>query len=210
MNATGIVWVLCCGLLLFPTAQARTKRTANCSQFNIDAIRSEALHPASIRPLFGACHTKTSNGFPTPDPNCTPGSFNPTVTAAVLANPSFRTACVRQKATTAKEKAATYRWYAIRHPSNNAGATQSCELDHLVPLELGGADTLDNIWPQCGPPGVALDERYFKQKDAVENYLAWMVRRGQMNLTLAREGIASDWTQYLRAAEQHCTSGGCE
>jgi ATP-dependent DNA ligase len=26
------------------------------------------------------------------------------------------------------------------------------------------------LWPQCGPNEVELNERYFKQKDAVENY----------------------------------------
>ena len=196
--------------LLGVSAQAKGKHPVDCSQFNIDPLASQALHSRSLRFFFGACHTRMSNSFAIPDPNCTPGAFNPTITPALLSNPSFRTSCVRQHTTTAKEKAATYRWYSIPHPSNNAGATQSCELDHLVPLELGGADTLDNIWPQCGPPGISLNERYFKQKDMVENYLAWMVRRGQMDLTVARKGIASDWTQYLGAAKQHCTARGCQ
>jgi hypothetical protein len=55
-------------------------------------------------------------------------------------------------------------------------------LDHLVPPELGGADGLGNIWPECGPEGVALDDRFFKRKDHVENYLAEQVRDGQMSL----------------------------
>lgn len=202
----GLVFWL--GLLGF-SAKAKTKRAADCSQFNIDPLASESFRSTGVRALFGACHTRMSNGFPIPDPHCTPGAFNPTVTVSVLTNSSFRTSCVRQRATTAKEKATTYRWYSIPHPSNNSGASQSCELDHLVPLELGGADTLDNIWPQCGPPGVALDERYFKQKDLVENYLAWMVRHGQMDLMLARKGIATDWTQYFEAAKQHCNSKSC-
>jgi len=196
--------------LLGLSAHAKTKRPANCSQFRIDPLASEPFRSPGLHPLLGMCRTRTSNGFPLPDPSCTPGAFNSTVTLSILRNPFFRTACVRQQATSAKEKATTYHWYSIRHPSNNAGAVQFCELDHLVPLELGGADTLDNIWPQCGPPGVSLDERYFKQKDAVENYLAWMVRRGQIDLTLARKGIATDWTQYLAAARQHCRSVKCE
>ncbi len=53
----------------------------------------------------------------------------------------------------------TYLWYNVRHPSNNTGASQTYELDHLVSLEIGGADTLENIWPQCGPKGVALRKR---------------------------------------------------
>jgi len=52
-------------------------------------------------------------------------------------------------------------------------------LDHLISLELGGADTLDNIWPQCGPSGVALPQRFFKEKDTVENFLAMQVREAE-------------------------------
>ena len=45
----------------------------------------------------------------------------------------------------------TYEWYGLARPYENNGDNQVCELDHLVPLELGGADGLGNIWPQCGP-----------------------------------------------------------
>jgi hypothetical protein len=74
-------------------------------------------------------------------------------------------------------------------------------LDHLVPLELGGADGLGNIWPQCGPDDVRLRDRYFKRKDQVENYLAAKVRAGQMSLDEAQRGIAADWTQSLDASK---------
>lgn len=150
------------------------------------------------------------NGFSIPDPACTPGAVNPTVTVTVLRDQAFRTACVRQQVTTEQQKAQTYRWYAIPHPANNNAGSQSCELDHLVSLELGGADTLDNIWPQCGPPGVPLVQRHFKQKDMVENYLAWRVRRGEMDLRQAQKGIATNWTQYLAEAKKHCTSKRCQ
>jgi len=103
-----------------------------------------------------------------PDLACTPGAINPTLTVAVLRDPTFRTGCVRQQTTTEEQKASTYGTYGIPHPSSNTGPSQTCELDHLVSLELGGADTLDNIWPQCGLSGVALDQRYFKEKDAEE------------------------------------------
>jgi hypothetical protein len=174
----------------------------DCSQFNIDPTASQSLGPAStLSP--GACHTRMSHGFPVPDPACTPGAINPTVTEDVLRNPAFRTSCVRSHATTEEQKFATYGYYNILHPVHNSGLTQTCELDHLVPLELGGADTLDNIWPQCGSPSgdvVLPDDRFFKQKDMVENYLARMVRDGKMKQSDAQKGIATDWTQYLDAA----------
>jgi hypothetical protein len=167
-------------------ASARSRRPPNCSQFNIDPKASRSLRPVTLPPSESDCRTRILNGSPIPDPNCTPGAINPSVTADVLRDPAFHTACVRQQVTTEHEKAQTYRWYSISHPANNSGGAQSCELDHLVSLELGGPDTLENIWPQCGPPGLPLDERYFKQKDLVENYLAWRVRRSQMDLAQAQ------------------------
>jgi hypothetical protein len=155
------------------------------------------------------CATRTSNGLPVPDPNCTPGAVDPTVTIAVLRDRRFTTRCVRDGATNAEEKATTYAWYNLPLPSNKSGANQICELDHLIPLELGGADTLDNIWPQCGPSGVALPQRFFKEKDTVENFLAMQVKQGQMDLGAAQRGIATDWTQFLGEAMRACPEGRC-
>jgi hypothetical protein len=147
-----------------------------------------------------------------PDPKCTPGAVNPTVTLQVLSDPNFRTGCIRNCVTSERDKSGTYRLYGIPHPVNNQGPNQVCELDHLVPLALGGADTLENIWPQCGPNQVALSERYFKQKDMVESYLADQVRTGQMSVAKAQTAIAADWTQFLSMAKVFCSKNprGCK
>lgn len=144
----------------------------------------------------------SKKGLPIPDPNCTPGAINPSYTLEVLKDPQFTTKCTRDQGTTAQDKYRAYRWYSMEHPPNNTGDKQICELDHLVPLEIGGSDTLDNIWPQCGPPGVPPDQRYFKLKDTVENYLAFEVLTGKMKLSGAQKGIAEDWTQYLDDARK--------
>jgi hypothetical protein len=104
-----------------------------------------------------------------------------------------RQALLTERLPQEEEKAKTYEWYNLPLPSNNSGENQTCELDHLISLELGGADTLANIWPQCGPSGVALPQRFFKEKDTVENFLAMQVREGQMDLSEAQKGIATDW-----------------
>jgi hypothetical protein len=163
------------------------------------------VDPAASIPLSrvtsnAACSTRTINGYPVPDPACTPGAINPTVTLNVLQNDEFRTGCERNTASSPREKAETYDAYNILHPANNRGRNQICELDHLVSLELGGADSIDNIWPQCGPDDVELAHRYFKIKDGVENYLATEVRAGHMSLAEAQHGIARNWTQYIEKA----------
>jgi 5-methylcytosine-specific restriction endonuclease McrA len=177
--------------------------SANC--FTIDPKAAKPLAAEALPPTH-ACHARMSHGFPIPDPTCSPGATNPTITVQILRTATqppttgFRTSCLRDKGTSAHAKAATYDWYGVLHPARNTGANQTCELDHIISLELGGADTLDNIWPECGPPGVALNDRYFKQKDLVENYLADQVRTGAMTLEAAQIGIATDWTKYRAAA----------
>jgi len=159
-------------------------------------------------PAEGACRARMRNGYPLPDPRCTPGGANPSVTLDVLRDPQWRTREVRNCATSEAQKHVAYRWYGIEKPRINSNENQVCELDHLVPLELGGADGLGNIWPECGPDGVTLNERYFKKKDHVENYLADEVKAGRMPLEAAQRGIASDWTQYLEDAERWCAARG--
>ena len=153
-------------------------------------------------PENGSCRTTLSNGYPVPDKRCTPGGMVPDLSADVLRSRLWRTKCIRNCQSSEAEKHTVYDWYDLPKPIHNNGKNQVCELDHLVPIELGGADGLGNIWPQCGPNEVALHDRYFKRKDEVEGYLATKVRDGDMSLDEAQRGIASDWTQYLPAAER--------
>jgi len=205
-------FVLLC--FVAPLAQSqmdteRSKTPTTCAQFKINQKASQPIHAVNLPPS-STCKIKADNAKYIPDPSCTPGAINPTVTEAMLKNPAFRTGCIRNEATTEEQKTTTYGWYKQTHPSDNTGEGQTCELDHLIPLYLGGADTLDNIWPQCGPDGVALDDRYFKEKDKVEYYLGQQVREGNIALADAQQGIASDWTQYLPKADAFCRSGKCD
>ena len=188
--------------------RSRHEREAplTCGQFNVTC--ASRYFSSWHRPADRVCSTSLRHGYPVPDPHCTPGGIDPTVTADVLRNPAWRTACIRDCAVSEADKHVAYRWYSLRTPRKNSGARQVCELDHLVPLELGGADGLGNIWPQCGPSRTILENRYFKVKDRVENYLADEVKAGKMPLDAAQRGIAADWTQYLDAANRYCEAGG--
>ena len=62
-----------------------------------------------------------------------------------MKRPRFRTACERNKATSGNAKNVTYDWYGIPHPADNTGLNQICELDHLISIEIGGADTLRHV-----------------------------------------------------------------
>jgi hypothetical protein len=193
-----LFYVLAC-IAFLAAEPAWSARTVNCH--NVDPMGDAPIKQVELPPTR-LCVAKTSNDFLIPDPNCTPGAINPTVTVRILKARDYSTGCTRDQATGRTVKNQTYDWYNFPHPENNSGQNMVCELDHFIPLELGGADTLDNIWPQCGPNDVELNERYFKQKDLVENYLAAQVKAGAMDLSEAQRGIAADWTQYLDAASQ--------
>jgi hypothetical protein len=184
-----------------PSAQSE-----NCSALGI-TCGSSYFQPWQ-EPADGACHTSIRNGYPIPNPQCTPGGINSTVTVSVMQDPGWRTRCIRNCEVSQAKKHIAYNWYQIPNPQHNSGSNQVCELDHLVPLELGGADGMGNIWPQCGPDDADLRNRYFKLKDRVENYLTDEVRSGRIPLDEAQRGIASDWTQYLDDANRYCTNGG--
>jgi 5-methylcytosine-specific restriction endonuclease McrA len=190
------------------TQATSSNSTEVCEDLGIDASASEPFTSVPV-PSSKQCHTGMSHDLPIPDPSCTPGAIDPTVTEEVLKDSRFRTKCIRNLVTSASKKNSTYDWYGLNHPSNNTGATQTCELDHLVPLELGGADTLDNIWPQCGPDDVGLASRFFKRKDAIENFLTSQVKAGKMSLNDAQHGIATDWTQYIIDG-QECEDSNCD
>jgi hypothetical protein len=180
-----------------------------CADCPVLSVNPQASRPLGRAATSALCRVRVRNGLPLPDPKCTPGAINPTVTSAVLQDNSFRTGCVRNCSTTQRDRSATYRRYGIQHPRGNSGQNQVCELDHLVPLELGGADTIENIWPQCGPSDSALRNRYFKQKDIVENYLTQRVKDGIMELAEAQKQIARDWTVFLGPAKEWCAAHRC-
>jgi hypothetical protein len=63
------------------------------------------------------------------------------------------------------------------------------KIDHLIPLELGGADTIDNLWPQslrAKPYGA-------DRKELLTEVLLERIRAGQMTIVQAQEQIRSDW-----------------
>jgi hypothetical protein len=72
--------------------------------------------------------------------------------------------------------------------------TRKYELDHLIPLELGGSNDAANLWPE--PGGL---EYGFARKDRLENALHRLVCTGQLDYREAQQAIAADWwAAYLR------------
>jgi hypothetical protein len=65
-----------------------------------------------------------------------------------------------------------------------------CEVDHLIPLELGGSNDMKNLWPQPDDPRPGSPE-----KDQLENELHSQVCSGKMPLADAQKCITSNWAE---------------
>jgi hypothetical protein len=63
------------------------------------------------------------------------------------------------------------------------------KIDHLIPVELGGADTIDNLWPQ------RLKARPYgpDRKELLAEVLLQRIARKQITLEQAQEQIRTDW-----------------
>ena len=63
------------------------------------------------------------------------------------------------------------------------------KIDRLIPAELGGADTLDNLWPQsvrARPYGT-------DRKELLTEVLLKKIRDGKLTIEQAQEAISRDW-----------------
>ena len=115
-----------------------------------------------------------------PDPKLTPGDVLE-VRVRDIAVPGYSKK-VRNVTASTKKKA--YEEYGITHREKG-----EYEVDHLISLQLGGSNSLKNLWPQS----------YQTQpwnayiKDAVENELHARVVDGSMDLKTAQRMIATNW-----------------
>src|SRR5215475_8705762 len=85
------------------------------------------------------------------------------------------------------QKAEALGRYGIR-PESFSG-----ELDHLVPVALGGSNDPDNLWPFRGTSDLTLDA-----KNALAAKLHDMVCSGKMSLKDAQDAFKKDWAKAYR------------
>jgi hypothetical protein len=139
----------------------------------------------------GECHTTILNaaaGLVLPDPGCTPGAIDPAVTQANISS----TIC--KKGWTATVRAPEDQTRAFKKISLAAyGQSYSrlTELDHFLPLELGGSNSVSNLWPE---PNDATATSVNNPKDGVEDSLNHAVCRHQVTLKAAQYAMATNWT----------------
>lgn len=117
-----------------------------------------------------------------PDPKLTPGDTFEVTAADVCASGYSRK--VRNVPQAVKEQ--VYREYGITEHR-----PREFEVDHLISLELGGSNSIRNLWPES----YRTQPWNARVKDRLENRLHELVCSGQLDLQTAQRAIASDWIE---------------
>jgi hypothetical protein len=118
---------------------------------------------------------------PLPDPQCTPGAYFKNADRAHICKPGY-TKTVRNVSAALKQR--VYAEYAITQHSRS-----SYEVDHLVPLELGGSNSITNLFPEAATPKPG-----FHEKDRLENKTHDAVCSSARALRATQRSIAKNWT----------------
>jgi hypothetical protein len=114
-----------------------------------------------------------------PDPKLTPGAtFDVTLTD--ISAPGYSK---KVRHVTAEMRREVFREYGIGH--YNPG---DYEVDHLIPLSLGGSNSIKNLWPESYR--TTLNAHV---KDRLEDRLHALVVRGSVDLKTAQKEISEDW-----------------
>lgn len=81
-----------------------------------------------------------------------------------------------------------FKRYGIR-----MGGPESYNIDHLIPVSLGGSNDVKNLWPQP-----LSGEWNHQKKNKLEDHLHKLVCQGELDLKTAQREIASDWVSAYR------------
>jgi hypothetical protein len=152
--------------------------------------------PISLTPVEVSsvnAHIGPEDAYPNLD--LTPGAIDPAVTQdnieSTICAPGYTKSVRPPQAITHRLKVQLLAAY------DRTGDLRDYELDHFIPLELGGCpDCVTNLWPE--PYGSSFGAR---QKDRVENYLHRQVCSGEITLRQAQDAVRIDWVKVYNHLE---------
>ena len=160
--------ILACGLLASCTAP----QSLGTGQ---DAFKASPVVAASPT----ASVVAAASGVAMPDARLTPGAVFD-VTAAQVCVPGYSKS-VRDVTTATKDQ--VYKTYGI-----TSHAEGQYEIDHLVPLEIGGSNDIRNLWPEPAEPRPG-----FHEKDKLEDALHALICNGKLEIGEAQQEVMRDW-----------------
>ncbi len=182
MNSPGnismffLVLLLCVSSVLY-YSKAKAENELNN---NLEIILSSDASTTSLA-IRNKEENCTING-PLPDSSCTPGS--------VFTDKTLTEICVPGYTKTVRDVPDKLRKEIYLSYGTTPGPRGSYELDHLIPLAIGGDNSISNLWPESATPSPG-----FKEKDLVEVYLREEVCAGRVSITVAQSRVASNWLE---------------
>jgi len=169
------------GLAISMLASLAWARTTSARQVQVGATFTTDVVVAA-----GVAQSDTALRFPfVPDPVKTPGAALP-VSAKDICVPGYSK---RVRDVPVEVKRMVYASYGIR--TREPG---EYEIDHLISLQLGGSNSIRNLWPESfrtSPWNAYV-------KDALEDELHRRVCAGTLDLAEAQKVIAQNWVKGYR------------
>ena len=128
------------------------------------------------------CSNLYANGPIRPIQSMTPGVVNGNASIEVICTPGYSRSARNVSTKTKKE---VFHRYGIDPKKDRY------EIDHLIPLELGGSNDIKNLWPES----YTTTPFNAYKKDALENKLHDLVCADKITLHEARQSISVDWVK---------------
>jgi hypothetical protein len=117
-----------------------------------------------------------------PDRRCSPGAYYSKLTRGVICSAAFHTSTIRNVPESEKHQV------ELEYGMTPRSYGYTIEIDHIVPLEVGGSNEIANLYPE---PGSGTAGYHFK--DRLENRLHDLVCTGALTLRAAQHRIAANW-----------------
>jgi hypothetical protein len=119
-----------------------------------------------------------------PDKKLTPGAKDPHVTQATI----HKTVCVVGYTATVRNVPESMKKEVMRRYGLPQTELHQVEIDHLISLENGGSNEIENLWPEYYEPKPGA-----RQKDAVETALHRDLCAGKITLEEDQKILTGDW-----------------
>jgi len=164
-------------ILLPPCNKAEDERIK--TMMKLLSFRSTNTFAVSISFLLASAGLAQQGSSHLPNPKLTPGATLK-LTKDDLCGPNRKEV---EGNIPISLKTKVFELYKIRTES-----TLPHNIDHLIPISLGGSNAIENLWPQH-----LSGEWNYNQKNQLERKLHRMVCRGELDLATAQREISTDW-----------------
>ncbi|GAA4038673.1 hypothetical protein GCM10023063_24890 [Arthrobacter methylotrophus] len=178
-----------------PTASAPAVPPPSAQESGVRQVHSPGAVAVDENLAPGQCAARVVDaaaGDVLPDPGCTPGAIDPAVSQDNIDSTICKagyTATIRPPAS------ATDKFKTTSLSAYGQSYERTTELDHLIPLELGGTNSASNLWPEPNRAGATGTTN---PKDAVENTFHKAICNHTVKLADAQNAIAANWAGALK------------